>query len=359
MTSSSSHSVVTPPPQSQFSFVTESSLLLSQMSTTSSGQVSLTNPDAPTTTISVQPTAPQSLPTNLPSRIYPFGGATNNAVNSTVSLVSLLFDNDLSWSFVVNNQDSAGQLLSWTPFLITSALGLSQNQVQTYCLQVFIPSDYAGPQDASKLLTNWLGYMPNDMIDVLANELMVKASAFYTSAPMPYVELAQHVNTAYAIQLTQPNVIPGSGNINSGGSNGSGSNNSSSNTKKNVIIGVVASLGGVTVLILAVLVVRSYKKRQELAHRRLSDPNVPNDPYPERDGRDFDQDTVGGQRRRSYYFAEDSLRGYQEVPQAGPSTLQVNAAHTFMSSPEQMRERRPVAPAVISAPVLQQSSLNW
>jgi hypothetical protein len=44
-------------------------------------------------------------------------------------------------------------------------------------------------------------------------------------------------------------------------------------------------------------------------HRRLCDPNMPNDLYPDPIGRDFDQDSVGRQRRRSFYFVENSLRG--------------------------------------------------
>jgi hypothetical protein len=55
------------------------------------------------------------------------------------------------------------------------------------------------------------------------------------------------------------------------------------------------------------------KRNRGLCHQRLSNPNLPNDPYPDRTGRDFDQDSVGGPRRRSFYFAEDSLHGQPHI----------------------------------------------
>jgi len=133
------------------------------------------------------------------------------------------------------------------------------------------------------------------------------------------------------------------------------------------IIGSVSALGGLTLIILGVLVFRSVKRSRDLRHRRLSDPILPNDPYPDRTGRDFDQDSIGGQRRRSFYFAEDSLRGEQQpaMPAAQVQTQTVlqpglQTEYSYRTSPETMRERRvPVVPAAISAPILTQSSLNW
>lgn len=96
----------------------------------------------------------------------------------------------------------------------------------------------------------------------------------------------------------------------------SSSASSSSKSRQDAIIGVVSALGGIALLVLLFLLWRSYKRRQELAHRRLSEPVQDGglggaDIIGARpDGRDFDQDSVGGQRRRSFYFAEDSLRGF-------------------------------------------------
>lgn len=103
-------------------------------------------------------------------------------------------------------------------------------------------------------------------------------------------------------------------------------------------------------MILAVVAYRYYKRRKDLAHRPLPDPDSDNAGVrPE--GREFDRDSVGGQRRRSFYYAEDSLRGYQGVRRDDDT-------HDRRISPV-MRERRNLNPGAISAPILQESSMNW
>lgn len=57
-----------------------------------------------------------------------------------------------------------------------------------------------------------------------------------------------------------------------------------------------------------------------------------------RTGRGFDQDSVGGQRRRCLYFAEDSLRGQQQmvVPAAQVlSTVIASAPRACVSAESQ------------------------
>ncbi|KAJ7202854.1 hypothetical protein GGX14DRAFT_653196 [Mycena pura] len=83
---------------------------------------------------------------------------------------------------------------------------------------------------------------------------------------------------------------------------------------------------------------------QALAHHRLSDaPDVGARPP----GLEFDQD---GQRRRSFYFAEDSLRS---------GSAQDNAAFEQSRTSPNMMQRRNVMPPANSTPILQQSSMNW
>jgi hypothetical protein len=106
------------------------------------------------------------------------------------------------------------------------------------------------------------------------------------------------------------------------------------------------------VLVLVFLAFRAFKRRAELAHHRLSDPPDMYAVGARPDGREFDQDSVGGQRRRSFYFAEDSLRGFQ-------GERVEDAAYDARGSPNGMMQRRNVMPAAISAPILQQSSMNW
>lgn len=226
-----------------------------------------------------------------------------------------------------------------------------------------MPDSYQSPDDAQQLRTEYLFYLPNNLVPVLANEIRVQSSPFYDIAE-PYKDLASQVDPAFALtSVPNPNAVPGTTSAASSRGNKS---------RTATIIGVVSALGGLALIILGVLIFNGVKRSRQLRHQRLSDPNLPNDPYPDRTGRDFDQDSVGGPRRRSFYFAEDSLRGQPQT--AEQSTVSMAQAQTqqymvqpgtqiqygSQSSPENMRERRaPVVPGNISAPILTQSSLNW
>jgi len=120
--------------------------------------------------------------------------------------------------------------------------------------------------------------------------------------------------------------------------------------RQDAIIGVVTSLGGIALIILAVVAYRYYKRRQELAHRPLPDTDG-NNAGVRPDGWEFDRDSIGGARRRSFYYAEDSLQGYQ-------GARRDDDTHDNRVTPT-MRERRTLTPGAISAPILQESSMNW
>ena len=222
-----------------------------------------------------------------------------------------------------------------------------------------MPEDYSGPADVDSLLTTFLMYIPSDQVDVLASQIKVASSAFYMGLPPPYMNLAAQVDRSFAVNSVQdPNVVPGTT---------SSLTSSGNKSRTDAIIGVASALGGLALVVLGVLIYRSVKRSRNLRHHRLADPNAQNDPYPDRTGRDFDQDSVGGQRRRSFYFAEDSLRGQQAVqlPVAQPQGQHVmqpvsQVEYSYRTSPDGVRERRaPVVTGAISAPILTQSSLNW
>jgi hypothetical protein len=330
----------------------------------------LTNPDAPPTTLTLPdpsssaagPVSTAALPADLPARIYPADLVDSSTLAGGDVLCSLLFTSFLPWNFVATHTQSQGQIFSWTPFIISQALNLSSTATPPFALQVFVPDNYQGPDDAEMLRTEYLFYLPNNLVSVLANEIRVESSPFYNIAE-PYKDLAIQVDPAFALtSVPNPNAVPGTANAASSRGNKS---------RTPTIIGVVSALGGLALIIFGILIFNGVKRSRELRHRRLSDPNLPNDPYPDRTGRDFDQDSVGGPRRRSFYFAEDSLRGQPQT--AEQSTVPMPQAQTQYvvqpesqiqyssgSSPENMRERRaPVVPGTISAPILTQSSLNW
>jgi hypothetical protein len=283
---------------------------------------------------------------------------------SGFSLVSILFDQFLPWAFVAQNIQSQGQLFLWLPTLVQSALGLSPQQVKTFALQVYVPATYSGPADVDMLLTTFLLYIPSDQVPVLANQIKVVSSPFYTSLGEPYRTLALHVDPAFAVNSVQdPNAVPGTSSAIT--------STSGNKSRTDAIIGVASALGSLALVVLGVLIYRSVKRSRDLRHHRLSDHNVPpNVPYPDRTGRDFDEDSIGGQRRRSFYFAEDSLRGQQAVQQTAVPVAQSQGQHvmqpvsqveySYRTSPDGVRERRaPVVTGAISAPILTQSSLNW
>lgn len=313
----------------------------------------MTNPDQATTTVNTQsgPTPATTLtvaplPTGIPGRIYPKVQLDLSQDLSNFLMISILFNQELNWPWVVSHQTSSIQIFAWLPAIIATALGVPADQVKTWALQVYVPASYNGPTDAVQLGTMWLGYIPKDQVDNLAQQIKAKQSLFYNGINDSVAQaLASRVNPGFSLNaVVDPNL-----NANGSGSSGSSSSSNSGKSRQDAIIGVVSALGAIALLILLFLVYRSMKRRQELAHRRLSDP-VPDQYVGARpDGRDFDQDSVGGARRRSFYYAEDSLRGFQgapveEVPRSGPPG---------------MVQRRNVMPNAISAPILRESSMNW
>jgi hypothetical protein len=196
----------------------------------------------------------------------------------------------------------------------------------------------------------YLGYVPSDLVDTLAAQMKAKSSAFYTGSQGVALQLALRVDPAFSLNaVPDPNPTSGGSKV-GGGIHGS----SSAKARQDAIIGVVSALGGIALIILAFLVYRSWKRRQELAHRRLSDPPGAVGYTGERpEGREFDQDSVGGQRRRSFYFAEDSLQGFQ-------GERQEEGTYDHHTTPGSgMVQRRNFAPDAISAPILRGSTMNW
>ena len=365
----------TPTTNTQYEWLTQTSLIVTSVSDSATDTLSLTDPDQvpTTTTFSTDgtPTVAPSvvpLPSGLPARIIPGAGGVNPDVDDLngFTLIAILFDRGLNWDTVVHNSDSPGQIFSWLPILIQTALGISGmrfpclhrishltvsigDQVKTFALQVWVPNSYKGPSDVSQLGTTYLGYVPTPLVETLAAQIKAKTSLFYMGQPSPYKDLASHVDASFDITtVTATAGIPGSGGSNNGSPSGA---TGDSRTRENAIIGVVSALGGITLIVLGYLIYRAVQKRRELAHRRLSDP--PTNPFigEAPPNRNFDQDSIGGQRRRSFYFAEDSLRGFSE-----PNYTNDGAR----LSPEQVSglNRRPIA-GNIGPPVMRENSLNF
>lgn len=214
--------------------------------------------------------------------------------------------------------------------------------VQNYELMVYEPATYNGPADVTMLGTIWQGYISNDKVSTLSSLISDLKSSFYTGQSSSITStLAACVDPSLEL-----NAISGPP---AGGSSSTASTSSGgSNVRQDAIIGVVTSLGAIAIIIVAYVGYKAYKRRRALGHRRLFD-NV--DHVGVRpDGQEFDRDSVGGQRRRSFYYAEDSLRGYQST-HADEESYDHHVTNT--------RERRAVQPGTISTPILRESTMNW
>lgn len=213
--------------------------------------------------------------------------------------------------------------------------------MKTLYLQVYEPASYKSVADVAQLGTMFMAYIPSDQVSTLAAQIKVMSSPFYTASTGIAQQLALRVNSGFALNsVVDPNAKT------DGSTSGSSSSSSSatSKTRQDAIIGVVSALAAIALLILVLLVYRSWQRRQDLAHRRLSDPV----PGARPEGQEFDRDSVGAPRRRSFFYAEDS-REHAEGSRD---------RYDYWSEGG-MRERRQILPGTISTPYLQQSSMNW
>ncbi|KAH7885129.1 hypothetical protein F5I97DRAFT_1810652 [Phlebopus sp. FC_14] len=323
---------------------TVSSLLLNSATPTATPTVS--DPDQAMTTISTASAAPTlapsaaPLPSGLPMVILPQPQLNVSALPIDDAFINILFNASLNWEWVAENVDSPGQIFEYFPGVIATALSIDVSQVQNFDLVVYEPSTYTGPADVQQLGTIWQGYMPSNLVDTLATLISNQNSVFYTGqgGAIPFT-LAACVDPSLDLE-SMSGPAPG------GGSTTNSSNGS--DVRQDAIIGVVSSLGAIALIVIGYVIYRTVKRRRELAHRRLADPDELVGARPE--GQEFDRDSVGGQRRRSFYYAEDSLRGYQGV--------HADDTYDHHVTP-MMRERRPVNTGAISSPILRESTMNW
>jgi len=83
----------------------------------------ITDPDQATTT--VEPSAANAattivvpiLPTDIPNRIYPADQLSPTTDFTGFTLISILFNQELNWPFVVGSQISMSQIFAYMPFL--------------------------------------------------------------------------------------------------------------------------------------------------------------------------------------------------------------------------------------------------
>jgi hypothetical protein len=72
------------------------------------------------TTIIVAP-----LPSGIPGRILPANQLPSDTDLTGYTLISILFNKELNWPFVVNSPISSSQIFAYMPVLIGAALGIT------------------------------------------------------------------------------------------------------------------------------------------------------------------------------------------------------------------------------------------
>lgn len=209
--------------------------------------------------------------------------------------------------------------------------------MKTYALQVQIPDQWKG--DLTALGTVYIAYIPQDQVDPLSSMLRASNSPFYNQ-PGIKGELARLVVSSYSLTSINPG---GSSTATTGST--SSTNSKSDKTRTDAIVGVCAAVGGIAALVGIWWIMRHVQRKQVTKHRRisnLSDPNISNGVY----------GTQHDDRRTSFFYAEDELRGgYTQPAGTHPPPMEGNVM--------QQRIRPTVQHTPISAPVLQQNSLNW
>ena len=115
---------------SLYQFLTESDLKANSAATTTATVTGTnTDPDRATTTLAVTATGtPQAVaefPPNLPLRMFPAERLSpDDPILKDKVLISILYTEQLGWLWVTGQQNTAAQLLVYTPDLICNALAI-------------------------------------------------------------------------------------------------------------------------------------------------------------------------------------------------------------------------------------------
>jgi len=258
-----------------------------------------------------------------------------------MTLVSLLFTQAMNWNFLNSSKQTVAQIFAFMPVAIANGLGISTSDVKTYALQVEIPQSWTG--DLNDLGTMFLSYIPDDQVNVLASLIKAPNSKFFQQSGVPG-QLAGLIVPSFSL-LSVPAQAAAD-------NSGSSSSSTMSQTRKDAIIGVCAGIGGVAALIAIWWIARYVQRKQATKHRRLSDltdPNRGNGVY----------GTHNDDRRTSFFYAEDELRGGYWHSQSEGATGFAHPAQSSQPTAGNVMQQRNVRFAPISAPILQQNSLNW
>ncbi|GJN92757.1 hypothetical protein Rhopal_005795-T1 [Rhodotorula paludigena] len=337
--SSSATSSASSTRETPYEWVPTSTLMIAQSRSTtasstesatdsSSGSVTTTAPDASalqqgasTSMVSGKPsvtiTSQVAFPTNLPSRIVPDsfddgsttddGTASTNALaqqdKETETTISILLDDSMPWEWVVENSDASGQIFYYVPIVVTSALNITLDQLQTKALQAYQTTSSTGE---SQILTVFLGSLPASYVDALSAMIQTPSSPIYSQPGLPG-QLAQTFVSSFSVTSYSAESAT-SGDSSSGTTSaadaGAKRTDDGSNKSKTIIIAVVVTCG---VLLIAIAGYLAFRATKSGAIALSSSPRMG-----ERDFRDRDMmQAPGSGGLRGFYLngGSDSWRG--------------------------------------------------
>jgi len=189
----------------------------------------------------------------------------------------------------------------------------------------------------------------------MAQQIQTPKSLYFTISQGVAGELANFTVPDFPLLYVADPYASSNGGGNPGNTSVS-DNIAASNRRKDAIIAVCTVVGGIGLLILAWWGYKNFKRRQEGAHRRLADPLGLDRGYGATDNVIRERPpSVGpdGIRRNSFYFAEDSLRGYRDQVRDMAEEAQLS------NSVGGRRHVQGAAGAAISGPILRDNTLNW
>lgn len=240
-------------------------------------------------------------------------------------------------------------------------------------LEAFIPKDWN--QDPKSLLTLVEMYIPNDWVDELAAQLKAPNSQFYAGqGNQVETALVAEVDPSYPLTSGSGGAVSGS----SAGSPlsglvGSAETSTKDDARERAIIGVCAAIGGALALALGWWLYKYCQRSREMKHRRLSDGQLAYGPgYGAVAAGPVPPAMQERGRRDSFFFAADSLRGYEDGTArmyedetydhrsaSGHGHGSYGAAGGAGGHATRSPQQGPIVPSHISAPILRENTLNW
>jgi hypothetical protein len=123
-------------------------------------------------------------------------GTKDDPLVDDTLIAILLNGGQYPWLFVVNSSDATSQLFNTFPKLVSTALNISESDVQTYGLAVYQPGSWNGEQ--ASLLTQWLAYIPTQYFETLNAYIKTSNSPLFNQQGIQG-QLAAQINTAFPL----------------------------------------------------------------------------------------------------------------------------------------------------------------